>query len=74
MATIDDLNISITRMESSALIKLIQDLRRSRRTKKILKMTTRSHIKAGKNPKEIFDSAPVSQKKDIIAALEEMMK
>lgn len=42
MATIDDLNTSITQMNPTDLLSLIHKLRSSRRTKKVQKMTTRS--------------------------------
>lgn len=74
MATIDNLNISITQMTQDDLITLISKLRLSRRTKKkTFKTTTRKVMKKDKNPKDIFKSSSDLQRTQIIAALEEMM-
>ncbi len=50
MATIDNLNISITQMAQPELLALIHKLRFSRRTKKNIKTTTKSTKKKPKAP------------------------
>jgi len=73
MATIDDLNTSITEMEHERLTKLFLEIRSSRRIKKKKPTTTSKKPKPEMSAEALVSSMSKDQKSKLLAELEEML-